>query len=166
MASNNDKMGIKRLDHVCWAVQSVEDVLPLLTELMGMTVEGRFENPEVGFRGVGLRVPGGTGHFELLEPYDENSYLHRFLRERGTGPAPRDVRGRGHRAGRRNDQRVRHRADGRRAAQPRLGGDVHPPEGLRWRALPVLRRGGAARASARGRASQPQPRVRRAEVAE
>jgi methylmalonyl-CoA/ethylmalonyl-CoA epimerase len=80
-----DKIGIKRLDHVCWAVNNVEDVLPLLTELMGMTVEGRFENSEVGFRGVGLRVPGGTGHFELLEPSDVSSYLHRFLRERGPG---------------------------------------------------------------------------------
>jgi len=79
------KMGVKRLDHVCWAVRKLEDALPLLTDLMGMTIEGRFENPEVGFRGVGLRVPGGTGHFELLEPLGENSYLHRFLEERGPG---------------------------------------------------------------------------------
>ena len=57
----------------------------MLTDLMGMTVEGRFENPEVGFRGVGLKVPGGTGHFEVLEPLGENSYLHRFLKERGPG---------------------------------------------------------------------------------
>ena len=80
-----EKMGIKRLDHVCWAVRKLDDALPLLTELMGMTVEGRFENPEMGFRGVGLRVPGGTGHFELLEPLSEKSYLHRFLAERGPG---------------------------------------------------------------------------------
>jgi methylmalonyl-CoA/ethylmalonyl-CoA epimerase len=79
------KMGVRRLDHVCWVVRKLEDALPLLTDLMGMTVEGRFENPEVGFRGMGLRVPGGTGHFELLEPYDESSYLHRFLDERGPG---------------------------------------------------------------------------------
>jgi methylmalonyl-CoA/ethylmalonyl-CoA epimerase len=85
MIMDNDKMGIKRLDHVCWAVNNVEDVLPLLTDLMGMTVEGRFENTDVGFRGVGLRVPGGTGHFELLEPSGESSYLHRFLRDRGPG---------------------------------------------------------------------------------
>jgi methylmalonyl-CoA/ethylmalonyl-CoA epimerase len=52
---------------------------------MGMKVEGRFENPEGGFRGVGLRVPGGTGHFELLEPCGESSYLHKFLEERGPG---------------------------------------------------------------------------------
>src|SRR5207249_12074681 len=82
---DNDKMGIKRLDHVCWAVERIDDALPLLTDLMGMTVEGRFENKEVGFRGVGLRVPGGTGHFELLEPSGESSYLHRFLRDRGPG---------------------------------------------------------------------------------
>jgi len=81
----NEKMGVRRLDHVCWAVRKVDEVLPLLTDLMGMKVEGRFENPEVGFRGVGLLVPGGTAHFELLEPYDESSYLHRFLQERGPG---------------------------------------------------------------------------------
>ena len=80
-----EKMGIKRLDHVCWAVHKLDDVLPLLTELMGMTVEGRFENTEVGFRGVGLRVPGGTGHFEVLEPAGDNSYLHRFLKDKGPG---------------------------------------------------------------------------------
>ena len=78
-------MGIKRLDHVAWVVNKLDDALPLLTKLMGMTIEGRFENPEVGFRGVGLRVPGGTGHFELLEPYDENSYLHKFIAENGPG---------------------------------------------------------------------------------
>jgi methylmalonyl-CoA/ethylmalonyl-CoA epimerase len=80
-----DQIGITRLDHVCWAVRKIDDALPMLTELMGMTVEGRFENPEMGYRGVGLRVPGGTGHFELLEPLGESSYLHRFLEERGPG---------------------------------------------------------------------------------
>jgi methylmalonyl-CoA/ethylmalonyl-CoA epimerase len=80
-----EKMGIKRLDHVCWAVRKLDDALPMLTELMGMTEEGRFENPQMGFRGVGLRVPGGTGHFELLEPLGDDSYLHRFLQERGPG---------------------------------------------------------------------------------
>lgn len=79
------KIGVKRLDHVCWAVHHLEDVLPFLTDLMGMTIEGRFENQDVGFRGVGLRVPGGTGHFELLEPYDAESYLHKFLEEKGPG---------------------------------------------------------------------------------
>jgi methylmalonyl-CoA/ethylmalonyl-CoA epimerase len=81
----NDKIGIKRLDHVCWAVRRLDDVLPLLTDLMAMKVRGRFTNEEAGYRGVGLEVPGGTAHFEVLEPYGENSFLQRFLEERGPG---------------------------------------------------------------------------------
>ena len=27
-----EDMGVRRLDHVCWAVQRVDDVLPLLTD--------------------------------------------------------------------------------------------------------------------------------------
>mgnify|MGYP005841241839 CR=1 FL=1 len=80
-----ETMGIKRLDHVCWAVERMDEVLPLLTELMGMTVAGRFENREMGYRGVDLKVPGGTAHFELLEPLGDDSFLLRFLRERGPG---------------------------------------------------------------------------------
>lgn len=80
-----ETIGIKRLDHVCWAVRRMEDVLPLLTDLMGMRVAGRFENREMGYRGVDLKVPGGTAHFELLEPLGEDSFLVRFLEERGPG---------------------------------------------------------------------------------
>lgn len=80
-----EKIGIKRLDHVCWAVWKLEDALPLLTELMGMRVTSRWENPEQGYRGLSLEVPGATAHFELLEPLGEDSFLARFLRERGPG---------------------------------------------------------------------------------
>lgn len=81
----SEQIGIKRLDHVCWAVHKLEDALPLLTKLMGMRETGRWENEEQGFRGISLELPGGTAHFELLEPLGENSYLHRFLDERGPG---------------------------------------------------------------------------------
>ncbi len=80
-----EKIGINRLDHVCWAVRKLDDAVPLLTELMGMKVVGRWQNDEQGYRGVSLEVPGGTAHFELLEPLDENSFLNRFLEERGPG---------------------------------------------------------------------------------
>lgn len=78
-------VGIKRLDHVCWAVRNVDDALPLLRDLMGMRETHRFENPEMGYRGVALEVPGGASDFELLEPLGDDSYLHRFLNERGPG---------------------------------------------------------------------------------
>ena len=80
-----DKIGIKRLDHDCWAVHKLDDVLPLLTELMGMRVASRWQNDEQGYRGVGLEVPGGTAHFEILEPLGDDTFLARFLRERGPG---------------------------------------------------------------------------------
>ncbi len=78
-------MGIKRLDHVCWAVWKVEDVLPLLTKLMGMQVVARYQDQEQGYAGVVLSVPGGNADFEVLEPLGEDSFLVRFLRERGPG---------------------------------------------------------------------------------
>jgi methylmalonyl-CoA/ethylmalonyl-CoA epimerase len=85
-----EKIGIKRLDHVCWVVHRLEDALPLLTELMGMRVCGRWQNEEQGYRGLTLEVPGGTlgragAQFELMEPLGEDSFLHRFLREYGPG---------------------------------------------------------------------------------
>ncbi len=81
----SDKIGIKRLDHVCWAVRKLDDAMPLLTGLMGMKEVGRWQNEEQGYRGVSLELPGGTAHFELLEPLSEDSFLHRFLAERGPG---------------------------------------------------------------------------------
>jgi len=80
-----EKIGIKRLDHVCWAVWRLEDALPLLTELMGMRILDQFRSDEEGYRGVTLDLPGGTAQFELLEPLGEDSFLARFLRERGPG---------------------------------------------------------------------------------
>jgi methylmalonyl-CoA/ethylmalonyl-CoA epimerase len=78
-------LGIKRTDHVCMAVWKLEERLPMFTELFGMRVVGRFQNPESGYNGVTLDVPGGGAQWELLEPSDEDSFLARFLRERGPG---------------------------------------------------------------------------------
>ncbi|MEX0800032.1 MAG: VOC family protein [Dehalococcoidia bacterium] len=80
-----EDMGIKRLDHVCWAVRNLNDALPMLTELMGMKLVAKWQSEEQGFSGASLELPGGTAHFELLEPLGEDSYLHRFLDERGPG---------------------------------------------------------------------------------
>lgn len=78
-------LGIKRLDHVCWAVASTEKQLSLLTGLFGMKVDGRWRNEEQGYAGVSLEVPGGNASFELLEPTSDDSFIARFLRERGPG---------------------------------------------------------------------------------
>ena len=78
-------LGIKRVDHVCMAVWKLDDRLPMLTKLFGMRVAGRFQNPEAGYNGVALDIPGGGPQWELLEPSSDDSFLARFLRERGPG---------------------------------------------------------------------------------
>lgn len=78
-------LGIKRMDHFCMVVEKLEDRLPMLTELFGLKIAGRFENPSAGYNGVVLDIPGGGAQWELLEPNGEDSFLIRFLKERGPG---------------------------------------------------------------------------------
>jgi len=78
-------LGIKRMDHVAMVVPKLDERLPMLTELLGMKVVHRFENPQAGYNGIALDVPGGGAQWELLEPRDESSFLTRFLAERGGG---------------------------------------------------------------------------------
>jgi len=85
-----EQIGIKRLDHICWVVWKLDDALPLLTDLFGMKVTARWHDEEEGFTGCALAIPGaapdqeGT-HFELLAPVGDDSFLARFLRQRGPG---------------------------------------------------------------------------------
>ncbi len=78
-------LGIKRIDHICTVVSKLEEGLPMLTKLFGMREVGRFQNPEAGYNGVTLDIPGGGTQWELLEPSADDSFLVRFLNERGPG---------------------------------------------------------------------------------
>ena len=79
-------LGIKRMDHICMVVRKLDERLPMLTELFGMKIAGRFDNPDAGYNGVALDIPGGGVQWGvLLEPTGEDSFLDRFLSERGPG---------------------------------------------------------------------------------
>jgi methylmalonyl-CoA/ethylmalonyl-CoA epimerase len=83
-------LGIKRVDHVAMAVWKVEEHLSFLTEVLGMKVAGRFRSEEERYTGVVLDIlPGEESargvQWEVLEPTSEDSFLARFLRERGPG---------------------------------------------------------------------------------
>ncbi len=78
-------LGITRMDHVCMVVAKLDERLPMLTELFGMKLVARWENPQAGYNGATLDVPGGSTQWELLEPSGEDSFLVKFLRERGPG---------------------------------------------------------------------------------
>ena len=87
-------VGLRRVDHVSMAVWKIDDQLPFFTEIFGWKEaggpgKGRFRNEEAGFAGVVLDVPGADGQrqmqWEILEPIGEDSFIAKFLRERGPG---------------------------------------------------------------------------------
>jgi methylmalonyl-CoA/ethylmalonyl-CoA epimerase len=73
------------MDHICMVVSRLDDRVPMLTELFGMKEVSRWQNPAAGYNGVTLDVPGGTTQWELLEPSGDDSFLVKFLNERGPG---------------------------------------------------------------------------------
>ncbi len=79
----------KRIDHVSMAVWKIDEQVKFFTEVFGWTEAGRFGSPEAGFSGVVLDVPGPDGQrqmqWEILEPLGDNSFIEKFLRERGPG---------------------------------------------------------------------------------
>jgi methylmalonyl-CoA/ethylmalonyl-CoA epimerase len=80
-----ESLAIIKLDHVAVAVRKLDEHLPFLTELFGMKVVGRFSNEEERYAGVTLDVPGSNAQWELVEPTSDDSFLSRFLKERGPG---------------------------------------------------------------------------------
>jgi len=68
-------------DHVAIAVRRIADGEPMLRELLGAAPgeggDGR------GFTFQQYALPGGV--VELLQPKGDDSFLHRFLRDRGEG---------------------------------------------------------------------------------
>ena len=79
----------KRVDHVSMAVWKIDDALPFFRDVFGWKEAGRFQSEEAGFSGIVLDVPGPDGErqmqWEILEPLGENSFIAKFLRERGPG---------------------------------------------------------------------------------
>ena len=82
-------IGLRRVDHVSMAVWKIDESLPFFTDVFGWKEAGRFRNDEAGFAGVVLDVPGADGQrqmqWEILEPIGEDSFIAKFLRERGPG---------------------------------------------------------------------------------
>jgi methylmalonyl-CoA/ethylmalonyl-CoA epimerase len=71
------------------AVWKLDDAIRFFTEIFGWKEAGRFSNEQAGFSGVVLDVPGADGQrqmqWEILEPLGEDSFIAKFLRERGPG---------------------------------------------------------------------------------
>jgi methylmalonyl-CoA/ethylmalonyl-CoA epimerase len=78
-------LGIKRIDHVSVVNGDLEGRIRFYRDLFGMEVAERFETTEGGFKGAALTIPGSPTQWEILEPLGADSFLHRFLADRGAG---------------------------------------------------------------------------------
>ncbi len=73
-----------RVDHIAAAVRDLEKTLGVFEQIFGVSDLHRFENDRDGFRGVAFRLGSGS-RFELITPTRPDSFLSRFLSERGEG---------------------------------------------------------------------------------
>ncbi len=74
---------IRRIDHIGVLVRSLEETLPLYTDILGLSAEGPVELPEQSVRLAFLQA--GDGRIELLEPMTPDCTLGRILAKRGEG---------------------------------------------------------------------------------
>ena len=78
-------IGWKRLDHVSLAVADAGRAMAFYEKLFGLETDHEFTSPEEGFQGGVFNMPNAQAQLEILEPSDPNSFLHKFLGERGPG---------------------------------------------------------------------------------
>src|SRR5216684_7189296 len=77
----NEPLG--KLDHIGIAVKSVSEARPFFEDILGARFLFEAENAAAGYKLCELDLRGLT--IELLEPFGENSFLHKFLEKRGEG---------------------------------------------------------------------------------
>ena len=86
---------LDRIDHVGVATEDLDAAIALYEGSLGMPVAHRETVESQGVEAVLLDV--GEGHVELLRPLGPDTPVGKFLAEQGPRPAPRRLRGLGHR---------------------------------------------------------------------
>ncbi len=75
---------VVRFDHTAIGVARLEDAVPLFRDVLGGKPLGTGEVSQKGFQTMQFGYADG-GKIELIAPLGEDSFMHRFLRERGPG---------------------------------------------------------------------------------
>lgn len=76
---------VTRIDHVSFATHSIDDSLQWFQAIFGAREVRRMPNIAEGYTFAELEIPNSQVGFELIEPLGEESFVARFLRERGPG---------------------------------------------------------------------------------
>lgn len=78
-----EALGIGKIDHLGFAVRSLEEALRFYTEKLGLKLHSTEEVPDQRVRTAVLGV--GESRIELLEPTHVDSPVAKFLEKRGEG---------------------------------------------------------------------------------
>lgn len=78
-------LGWKRFDHYSIAAPNARKMIDFHRKLFGLEEVEQIDSPNQGYRGAILEMPGKQAHIEILAPSDDNSFLNKFLDERGAG---------------------------------------------------------------------------------
>lgn len=76
---------LTRVDHVSFATHSIDESLRWFQALFGARELRRHRVEAEGYTFAELEIPHAQIVFELIEPLGEDSFVARFLRERGPG---------------------------------------------------------------------------------
>ncbi len=77
--------GVKRLDHVSIATSDAKQTLAFLSRLLGAEIACPIAEEGEGYRGAYLYFADSQARVEVLEPCDAQSFLSKFIAERGPG---------------------------------------------------------------------------------
>jgi methylmalonyl-CoA epimerase len=76
---------VTRVDHVSFATHSIDESLRWFQLVFGAREVRRHAVPAEGYTFAELELPNSQVGFELIEPLGDNSFVARFLEERGPG---------------------------------------------------------------------------------
>lgn len=76
-------MRLDRIHHVAYAVEDIDEALPMYIDRYGMSVDVRERLDDQGVEAVSLAV--GASQIELIQPIDPASGVAKFLERRGPG---------------------------------------------------------------------------------
>ncbi|GAB3052374.1 methylmalonyl-CoA epimerase [Virgibacillus ainsalahensis] len=74
---------LKKISHIGIAVKEIDATLSFYTDSLGMQLEAVEKVESEGVKVAFLKI--GESRFELLEPLDETSPIHRFIENKGEG---------------------------------------------------------------------------------
>ncbi|HSP06803.1 MAG TPA: methylmalonyl-CoA epimerase [Acidobacteriota bacterium] len=74
---------IRDIDHVAVVVKSIDEKLPLYTQVLGFRLTNIETVEHMGVRVAMLQSESETTHIELLEPIREDTGVSRFLQKKG-----------------------------------------------------------------------------------